>query len=99
MELQNTKISSEKTKSYVSQDDMTCVHFMTTDQKVNYPIICHKNNVFAEIEEKLYLEYPEYRETNNYFLMDGIQILRFKTIQENKIKNGKPVTLILPIED
>ena len=50
----------------------------------------------AEIEEKLYKQYPQYRETNNNFLANGTQVLRFKTIAENNIGNGLPVTLIVP---
>ena len=55
-----------------------------------------KSNTFAEIEEKLYKQYPQYRETNNNFISNDKQILRFKTIDENKIGNGLPVTLIVP---
>ena len=55
-----------------------------------------KKNTFAEIEEKLYKQYPQYRETNNTFLANGKPVLRFKTIDENKIGNGLPVTLIVP---
>ena len=66
------------------------------DQKINFPIPCIKTDIFAQIEEKLYKEYPEYRETNNYFLYNGKQILRFKSIEDNKIGNGFPVILYKP---
>ena len=68
-------------------DQIMCIHFISTDQNVHYSIPCINSNTFAEIEEKLYQQYPEYRETNNQFLADGKEILRFKTIGENKIKN------------
>ena len=74
-----------------------CVYFTSNDQRFNYPIACANTDIFAEVEEKLYQEYPEYRETNNYFIMNGKQILRFKTIGENKITNGTPVMLVVPI--
>jgi hypothetical protein len=75
---------------------MTCIYFTSTDQKVNLPIPCLKTDTFAEVEEKLYKEFPEYRETNNSFISNGTQILRFKTIEENKIKNNTPVILMVP---
>ena len=75
---------------------MMCVNFISSDQNVHYAVPCAKNNTFAEIEEKLYQIYPQYRETNNNFLANGNQVLRFKTIAENKIGNGLPVTLIIP---
>ena len=73
-----------------------CVNFISTDQSVFYAVPCMGNTIFAEVEEKLYKEYPEYRETNNTFLVNGTEILRFKTINDNKISSGKPVILVKP---
>ena len=72
------------------------VNFISSDQNVHYAATCLKTNTFAEIEEKLYKQYPQYRETNNSFIANGTEVLRFKTIVENKIGNGLPVTLIVP---
>ena len=80
----------------VNFNDIMCVHFISSDQNVQFSVPCLKTNTFAEIEEKLYKQYPQYRETNNTFLANGMQVLRFKTIDENKIGNGLPVTLIVP---
>ena len=74
----------------------SCVNFISSDQNVHYAATCLKTNTFAEVEEKLYKQYPQYRETNNNFIANGNQVLRFKTIAENKIGNGLPVTLIVP---
>ena len=84
----------QNNKFYIN--DMMCVHFISSDQNVHFAVSCLKTNTFAEIEEKLYKQYPQYRETNNTFLANGMQVLRFKTIDENKIGNGLPVTLIVP---
>ena len=73
-----------------------CVNFISSDQTITYAIPCSGDDVFAEIEEILYREYPEYRETNNTFLANGKEILRFKTIDDNKIGTGKPIMLIKP---
>ena len=56
----------------------------TTDKSVN------------KVTEKLYKEYPDYRETNNTFLANGKEILRFKTVNENRVGTGKPVMLVKP---
>ena len=81
--------------SKVFTNEIMWVNFISTDQKVHFAVGCVKNNTFAEIEEKLYQQYPEYRETNNNFNANGTEILRFKTIEQNKIGNGSPVTLIV----
>ena len=76
--------------------EMMCVNFISLDQTVHYAVPCIKTNIFAEVEEKLYQQYPRYRETNNNFIANGNLVLRFKTIAENGIGNGLPVTLVVP---
>ena len=94
LQLKNNNIKEEK--KLFGFDDIQIVNFISTDSKVHFIIKCVKNDTFAEIEEKLYREYPEYRETNNMFLANGKQILRFKTIEQNNIGNGLPVKLVAP---
>ena len=77
-------------------NEMMCVNFISGDQQIHYAVPCLKSNTFAEVEEKLYQKFPVYRETNNNFIANGNLVLRFKTIDENKIGNGLPVTLIVP---
>ena len=67
--------------------------FISSDQKVTYAVTCKNTTPFVRIEEKLYEEYPEYKDTENYFLHNGEVIKRFKTVEENHIKNGKPIIL------
>ena len=80
----------------INFNDVLCVNFISSDQNVHYAAACLKTDTFAEIEEKLYKTYPQYRETNNNFIANGREVLRFKTIGDNKIGNGLPVTLIQP---
>ena len=93
----NKELDKLPNNETLKRKDMMCINFTSSDQKINYAIPCIGGDIFAEVEEKLYKEYPEYRETNNFFIVNGMQILRFKTISENNIKNGKPVMLIIPI--
>ena len=96
MQLNNMKNNIQSNKVTIDLNDMMTVNFISMDQTVHFAIPCLKTNTFAEIEEKLYEQFPEYRETNNSFLVHGSQVLRFKTIAENKIGNGLPVTLVVP---
>ena len=93
LELQNEKNkNNEKT---ININDILAVTFISTDQKINkYPICCFKTDRFAEIEEKLYQEFDEFRETNNTFIVNGTTVLRFKKMSENNIKNGDTIQLI-----
>jgi len=91
----NNNMSSSINNS-VNINDIMSVNFISMDQNIHYSVGCLKTNTFAEVEEKLYKQYPQYRETNNNFLSNGTYVKRFKTIAENNIGNGLPVTLIVP---
>ena len=96
LQLNNNNSNNLSNNDNFKLNEMMCVNFISTNQKVHFAVPCLKKNTFAEVEEKLYQQYPEYRETNNNFIANGTQVLRFKTIAENKIGTGLPVTLIVP---
>ena len=96
MQLNNMNNNIQSNNMFINKNDMVSVNFISMDQNVHFSIACLKTDIFAEIEEQLYKQYPQYRETNNSFLAHGSQVLRFKTIAENKIGNGLPVTLVVP---
>ena len=87
------KINDSPKKEIFSRDQMRTVHFISTDQTLQCSIACIGTDIFVEVEEQLYKQYPEHREHNNYFLANGKQVLRFKTIDQNNIGEGKPVTM------
>jgi len=79
---------------YVNYNNIMVVHFNSGDGKIDHGIKCLPTETFAEVEEKLYKIYDEYREAyNNTFLANGNVIKRFKTMSENKIKNGDKIQL------
>ena len=65
---------------------------MTTDQIIKYSISCLNTVIFSEIETQLYLEFPDLKYKNKYFLANGNIINKFASLKENRIKNG---TIIL----
>ena len=71
------------------------LYFQSTDEVINkVPIRCSCNDTFAEVEEKLYKKYNNFRDTNNTPICSGKPILRFKTLNENKIKDEDVVQII-----
>ena len=96
-EINDLKIKLQKSgkiKKSVDFDDIIFIHFISLDQKINCGIKCLPADTFAEVEEKLYQKYEEYRETNNNFISKGKIILRFKKICENNIIDGDKIELI-----
>ena len=97
-DLKKELLNKGNIKQYVDYNNIIVVHFISGDGQVNQGIKCLKTDTFAEVEEKLYKIYNEYRETNNIFLSGGSVVLRFKTIDENKIKDGDKIQLQVPVE-
>ena len=88
------KIGNNKEDKLYKFDDIIVINFISLDQKINCGIKCLKTDTFAEVEERLYQQYDEYRETNNNFITKCKLILRFKKIYENNIKNGDKIQLL-----
>ena len=97
-EINNLKLKLQNNYAYkpnLSMKDIMVVNFVTGDGKIsNCGIKCLPDETFAEVEEKLYKMYDEYRNTNsNYFICGGRIILRFKKLRENNIKDGDVIQL------
>ena len=69
------------------------VIFSSFDQNIYHSIICKNTDNFKEIEKKFYEKYPEYRNTKNYFIVNGKEIDKTKNLDENKIKNSDIITI------
>ena len=92
-ELKNKLLALDKNNKSVNYNDIMVINFISGDGTINEGIKCLKTETFAEVEEKLYQKYDEYREKNNIFLAGGQVVLRFKKIYENNIKDGDKVQL------
>ena len=73
------------------------INFMSANHDKILPITCLKNDTLVKYEELFYNQYPVYKELNTYLTADGQQLKRFKTIEENGIKQGS--TIIVNIHE
>ena len=87
------KLNGSSLENCKPGEKIIVAHFISTDQKINYAIACKNTDTFVKIEEELYNEFPEYREENTYFTLGGFLIKRFKTIEQNNIKNHDKLIL------
>ena len=74
-------------------EKLMSVIFISTDEFIHYPIICKNNQIFNVLENLLYEKYPEYKESENLFFVNGRKINKLKTIEENNIKNGNIIVM------
>jgi len=75
------------------EEKLISVIFTSSDQNMFYSIICKNTQKFNELEKKLYKDYPEYSESNNYFMINGNKVNKDKSLDENKIRNNDIVIL------
>ena len=54
--------------------------------------------MFVRLEEKLNNDFPEYKDYETYFMVNGRRIRRFKTLNENHIKN-RDLVCVFRIDD
>ena len=65
----------------------------SVDQKFFHSIICKNKEKFNIIENKFYEAYPDYIETENFFTLNGKKVNKYKTLDDNNIKNNDIILL------
>ena len=71
------------------------VNFIDKNTNLSHEVQCNSNDLFVDVEKKLYEKVPKYRETNNSFSCKGKIILKFKTMKENNIDNGESIIMFI----
>ena len=92
-QINNLQLNNNKNKIKFGLDEIVTVLIQSVDQRVNTPLSIPKSELFVRLEEQLYEEYPEYKEFDVYFTVKGDKIKRFKSIEENKLKNKDKILL------
>ena len=67
--------------------------FISSNQKLHHSVICKNTDEFYKIESQLYKKYPEYTENENFFILNGKKINRYKTLEQNGVKNNDIIIL------
>jgi len=87
------ELKSKLPNNKVYMNDIMVINFLSTDQNIRCGIPCLADDTIAEVEEKLYQKFNEFRNTNNILLSGGNIILRFKKVRENNIHNGDTILI------
>ena len=95
---QKNKINEHYDLSSVNEDDkIIAVNFVSMERNDigHFNLICKKRDLFVRLEERLYENFPQYKEFDIYFLVDGRRIKRFKTMEQNNINNNDIINLFI----
>ena len=95
--LKNTKKSEYLVKSINQGDKILAVNFVSIGNKdiEHYNLICKNSDLFISLEERLYKDFPKFKEYNTLFKVNDKTIKRFKTIDENNIQNNDVISIYL----
>jgi len=75
-------------------EKLMTINFTTANRRIqNYSIICKNTDLFNNIEKRLYEDYEEYYDTENYFTVNGKKINNCKNLEENNIHNNDAIIL------
>ena len=66
---------------------------ISSDQGINFPIICKNKDIFNIVVNKLYEKFPKYKKMGNNFICNGKLINEYLTMEENGIKNGNIILI------
>ena len=62
---------------------------------MNYALPCKNTDLFVRLEERLYKDYPQFKDYETFFEVGTNRIKRFKTLEENKIKNRDIINVFI----
>ena len=96
--LNNSQLNNYINASSVKPNDkIFSVNFVSMGFQdiINYSLVCKNTDIFVKLEEKLNNDYPQLKDKETYFIVNGNRIKRFKTLDENNIKSNDVINLFL----
>ena len=95
LQIKNINENKNEITTFNPGEKILSILFMAQDSQdiYNYSMACKNTDLFVRIEERLYNEFPQYKNYETYFKVNSRPILRFKTLEENRIKNNDIISL------
>ena len=74
--------------------DVIKLHFRSSNQLLNFKVLCNTNTIFNIIINKILREEYKLSDENNfYFLCNGNKVNDYKTVKDNKLKDGDAIIM------
>ena len=97
------KLLSQNNKDYYDissmkpNDKIITVNFvsMGNNDIGHYSLVCKYRDLFVKLEERLYNDYPKFKEFETCFEVNGKRVKRFLSLEQNKIKNNDVINLFV----
>jgi len=91
----NNAKSNYEIKSIHPGEKIMAINFVSMGNQdiMNYNLMCKNIDLFIRLEERLYEDFPQFKEFETYFEVNGKRIKRFKTIEQNNIKTNDVINV------
>ena len=91
----NNNIINYEITSIKPDEKILCINFVCNviQDMGHYNLVCKNTDLFVRLEERLYQDFPSFKNYETYFEVNTRRIKRFKTIDENNIKNNDIVNV------
>ena len=78
-------------------DKIIAVNFvsMGNNDIGHYNLVGKGRDLFVRLEERLYDDFPQFKNYETYFEVNGKRIKRFQTLEQNKIKNNDIINIFI----
>ena len=93
MEYEYKEMKSRYPFEVFSDEKLMTVNIVCVTPNITHSIICKNTHKFIYLESILYEKYPELSESENFFVSKGIKINKYKTLEENNIKDNDIINL------
>ena len=97
---ENKQLKLEATKSkdilfMKPGEKVISINFQSTVPTIfNYSLPCKNTDIFIYVEEKLNEDFPQLKDRHYYLINRGNIIKRFKSIDDNNIKNNDVISIM-----
>ena len=94
LELKEKEIQEIKSNYHLSRGEkIISIIFSPMDQQFIQSFVCKNTDKFEKLEQFLYKEIPDYfkNEVQYFFVVNGLRIDRYKTLDENGIRNSSVI--------
>ena len=93
--IRELEIEIEKYKNYFlsPREKLITINVISIDRTIKFNTFAKKTDNFAKLENSLYEYYPQYKDTINYFIVNGKKVNKHRTIEDNKINDNDILTL------
>ena len=102
-DIEKQKLLSQKNNGYFDinslqqNDRIISVNFVSMGSYDigHYSLICKTRDLFVNLEERLYNDFPNFKNYETYFEINGKRIKRFQTLEQNNIKNNDVINIFI----